>query len=694
MKILIQLLLLPVDLVFLTIDAWIITFGWMKRVVSRDKDQPCHLCRGEDHSSNPHPVRSVLKYRNGWLVTMVSPCIRFRKEAGKRMAFCKREGGFVQVKGWVSLVAIGLTLFWFALIFSALILSSSNPKELFRNFVTFFNPSQGVENTDIDFLETDGVRHNPEKAERYFLSGVKNFDKKDFKTAITEFRIAIKADPAIPKMHFEYARTLLITGQWTQGEQSLRKTIELDPKHVNALLTLAEVLERKEARAEAVVYAGRALEAAPEDRRALRMNAALLASENQPERVRELLDRLVALEPEDPDVLSFAARLEMGLFRNLDIAKGHIAKALELDPNHVDALMASIPLFAQDKQMDKVDATLAQVLKINPDHLEALRNQADLISARYGLGAGLRAYNSLISRFGGDLGLRLRYAELLLQSGNISEGKKWASQLTGSRVASVERSAHWMLAQLYAQLRMHEEAAQHATQTLLKAPGTRNIEIFLAQQLLSLNRPGEAKVQLEKALALRQDDPALISLLTQAMVNMGQQGEAILYLRDRLKVTPEADVLRVRLTQILMQTPQWREALADTRMLQEKYPDAADLKNNLAFLLARAGQDLDRALVLSEALKAQFADNPLIMDTHAFVLAAMNRHEEALTIYEDALNRVGGNSTIRYHYARSLKSLGRLDDARRELHTSLMVDPSFPDAAEATALLKTLPAGE
>ena len=245
--------------------------------------------------------------------------------------------------------------------------------------------------------------------------------------------------------------------------------------------------------------------------------------------------------------------------------------------------MAMIPIYAQEQNLEKVNETMARVLEIQPDNLQALRLRAEMQMSRFGVGVGLRYYGDLMKRFGNNRELRLRYAELLLQSGNVTEGKRLATELTASRVPAIERSAHWMLAQMYSNLRMFDEAIKHAQDVLRLAPGSRNVQVFLTQQYLRSNEPTLARRALERALVDDPDNPGLVGLMARILVRLDRRGDAIALLDEKLEETPDADPLRLRRVEILMESPRWMEAMSDTKILLEKYPDEPSLKNNMAF---------------------------------------------------------------------------------------------------------------
>jgi tetratricopeptide (TPR) repeat protein len=584
---------------------------------------------------------------------------------------------------------------WSTLVFQTLKSVSSDPDNFGRNFISTFNPSS-LETRDREemILERGEARLNPERAERYYLSGIRYLDQRKFANAQVDLKIAIQSNPGDAKLHYHLARAFLGMGQLRQAESSLRQTLEREPEHVQAMLLLSELVQSQENPTEARELAARALEIEPDNLQAIRLNAGQLANLRDTEAVRPLLDTLLARDGENPDIMSFAARLELGLFEQPEAARELLDNALEINPDHIPSKLEMINLHLQNQNIEMVEQTLNEVLELDPDHLQALRLRAEMNLNRFGILAGIREYEQLLDRFGGNLQFRLRYAELLLRAGRVSEAKELAQQLTDSRVRGIERSAHWLLAQMYAQARMFDNAIEHGQGTLRLSPDQPGIHVFLAQNFLNLRQFREAKREAERALALNPLNGQAINLLTQSMRQLDQHAEAIDLLDELLAEYPDEDALKLLRVEILLQSPEWRDAIPYTRDLLETYPDNPSLKNNLAFLLARSGQDLDQALSLVNDLPEDIQENPVIMDTRAYVLAALGRHEEAIPLFEQALSQAGGNVTIRFHYALSLNALGRTEEAARQVQAALMINPDFPQAGEARILMESLTSSE
>lgn len=691
-KILKKTLLFPLDVLYLTVDAWIVGYLYVRRLMLREKDQRCHFCRGEDHSEPGHPVRSALRYQNFWIVKLLAPCLRLSTKSGPRRISCCREGGYTRATALAPALALGLTLFWWGLILGSLKAASSEPDQFWANFITFINPARTLgANRGTDFLELGDARLNPERAERYFMTGVRHFDRQEFARAQVDFKIAIQSNPSDANLHYHLARSLFAMGQMVQGEASIRQALQLDANHAGSLLIMAEILERREDRAGALRHAKRALENRPDHLQSLRMVTALAASTGDLELARASADQLLALDPEQPGTLAFLGRIELNAFQDFEKGRAHLEKALELNPNHVDALLGMIPIYAQEQNLQQMEATLSQVLQIQPGHLQANQMRAEFQLSRFGPTVGIREYESLLQRFPGEPSFRLRHAELLLQNGRMSEGLRTARQLTGPRNSpAIQRNAHWLLAQVYGQIRMLDEAEEHTRQALQLSPGNRNMFLFLMQTMMQNRKFSETQLALENYLAGQPDDLQAVMLLNQVFRAQGDFNRAVAVLDSAIASHPEADLLVLRRVETLMQSPRWQESVSNARMLHERYPERPELANNLAFVLARSRQDLDFAYSLSSGLLEQHPENPGILDTHGLVLAARGDHAAAIPLFESALSQLSTNAMIRHHLALSLAESGRVEEATRHLNIVLVLDPPYSETHQIEQLIASL----
>ncbi len=100
--------------------------------------------------------------------------------------------------------------------------------------------------------------------------------------------------------------------------------------------------------------------------------------------------------------------------------------------------------------------------------------------------------------------------------------------------------------------------------------------------------------------------------------------------------------------------------------------------NNLAFLSADAGKDLDQAMSLAERAKKQAPSSPDISDTLGYVYYQKNLNAAAMQIFKQIVQDQPNNPTFRLHLAMALLKQGDKQGAREEAQKALQ-NASQPD---------------
>lgn len=109
-------------------------------------------------------------------------------------------------------------------------------------------------------------------------------------------------------------------------------------------------------------------------------------------------------------------------------------------------------------------------------------------------------------------------------------------------------------------------------------------------------------------------------------------------------------------------------------------PNNAGTLNNYAYYLAVRGEKLSKALEMTEKSNRLSANNPTFIDTWAWVLFKMNRHQEALTLQEKALALVESpSSELLEHLGDILFHLNRKEEAIQRWIEARDLSPSPSD---------------
>jgi len=107
-------------------------------------------------------------------------------------------------------------------------------------------------------------------------------------------------------------------------------------------------------------------------------------------------------------------------------------------------------------------------------------------------------------------------------------------------------------------------------------------------------------------------------------------------------------------------------------------PENALALNNVAFMDAESGTNLDQAMTFAERAKKQAPNSPDISDTLGFVYYQKNLNAEALQVFRQVVQENPQNATFHLHLAMALQKKGDRDAARDEAQKALK-NASQPD---------------
>jgi tetratricopeptide (TPR) repeat protein len=112
--------------------------------------------------------------------------------------------------------------------------------------------------------------------------------------------------------------------------------------------------------------------------------------------------------------------------------------------------------------------------------------------------------------------------------------------------------------------------------------------------------------------------------------------------------------------------------------------------NNLAYLYADSGENIDEALNLAKMAKGQAPEDPHISDTLGWVYYKKNIYSRAIVYLKEANEKISNHPILRYHLGMAYYKNGDKELAKSELKKALNLDPQFPGSDEARETIKKL----
>ena len=116
-------------------------------------------------------------------------------------------------------------------------------------------------------------------------------------------------------------------------------------------------------------------------------------------------------------------------------------------------------------------------------------------------------------------------------------------------------------------------------------------------------------------------------------------------------------------------------------------PDQPIALNNLAFIKAEEGVDLDEALTMAQRARQKMPDAPNIQDTLGWIYIKKNLSDDAVRVFKDLTDKNPTNPSYHYHYGMALLQKGDRPSAKREFETAMKDNPSKDDAGKLRELI-------
>ncbi|MCH9675277.1 MAG: tetratricopeptide repeat protein, partial [Gammaproteobacteria bacterium] len=238
-------------------------------------------------------------------------------------------------------------------------------------------------------------------------------------------------------------------------------------------------------------------------------------------------------------------------------------------------------------------------------------------------------------------------------------------------------------------------ARGHVDSLATLAPGAMQLTVLRCVIAL-IDKDFDTAHQLaDHVMAVDEHRPVGLKLRGDAYFAAGKHADAVLAYDESMSLAPSRSVLKLSvqaerasgesqrgkfwLSKWLLEHPDdtevrlWRgmvleaegkvdDARAEYRRVLERDKNNLGALNNLAWLTG--ANDPDAGLVLAQRALQVAPDNPTVLDTYGWLLLKIGQGERGLSYLTRAADGSPDNHDIRYHLARALFQVGRVDEAR------------------------------
>ncbi len=534
-----------------------------------------------------------------------------------------------------------------------------------------------------------------------------------------QYQRAITLKPDHLRLYLTLAQFYAASGDLIKADAAFQDAVARFPTQPAARIAYAHYLATRRDLDGAEKQYRAVLKDHPRDVAAKAQLATLLLDRQRPDDARLLVEELKNERRGDPDVLHLAARVLIA-GKDLDGAVTTLQEALKADPDNAKIHQTLGSVFAMRGDIPQAKSELAAAIKAQPQawdarlalaglHLRSRSPDLALEEARAVLAAAPR--HPVALQLAGDA---------LLASGKPNEALGQYDALIA--VAPSSYAGYFRKGMAYRALQKPSEAEGQFRNALDRAPGSPEV----VQQLVSLlfqrdDRSGavtllEAQIKKsDRPAALHHvlgtvyaamDDPAKAEAQHQRAIDLDKTflpayaALGRLYARDPEKVIAQYRAMidaapnnpgpHTLLGMAYEAEQRYDDAILEYERALKLEPRFAPAANNLAWLYAERGTNIDVALNLAQTAMEQLPNDPGVADTLGWLYYKKGAYLKAIALLRESADKLPDNATVHYHLGMALYKNSDAPAAKQALKRALALDPHFPGRDEATQVLAAL----
>jgi tetratricopeptide (TPR) repeat protein len=557
--------------------------------------------------------------------------------------------------------------------------------------------------TEAEAAFTKAVELAPKSVESYLALG--NFYWSLGKPSETEkaFRSALEIDPKDTIANRAMAAFSVATGRYRDAEPYLVRLAESgEPNSVFSLTDYYIASGRAQDAVARLEADGKTLKNIPNLGQRL---ARAYAAAGDTTRAKALVEQVLAGNPAAVDAQLLKGQLLLNEGHR-DEAFDAIKAAATSNPESAEAQFALGRMYASRGDAAAAETSYREVLRINPRAAAAQVAIAKLQLSTGNRDAALKTVEEVTRAQPANIDARLQLVRSLLASKDLQRAER---ELTDLRRAYPNIGAIHVQAGVLALLKNDVAGARNSFERAeqIDPKSTDLMAGRIALDFKTGNAAG-AKARIEQRLK-EGPTPTLLILAARTYITANDQLSAERALRHVIELDASLLTPYEMLGQLYMAQKKLNEARMEFEALAKRQakpvsaltmsgmilmtqgqPEAAKKRfedvlaidpraviaaNNLAWMHAEAGNDLDTALNLAQTATSQAPDQPEIMDTLGWVYYKKNLPELAIPLFESCVKKDPGNASYHYHLGLAYSKAGRSDRARASLQLALTKNP-------------------
>jgi tetratricopeptide (TPR) repeat protein len=540
---------------------------------------------------------------------------------------------------------------------------------------------------------------------------------------------------------YALARFYAARGNNAKADAMVEEATKAKPNEVGPYLILSAYRNRKGDLQGALDAVEAALKVSPNDTQARLRKAELLLDlgyrNNNKEQIAEatsIVDSVLKSDANSPEALFVKAKMDIAADRLPDAAAA-LRRTVEIRPEWAQAHFLLATVLNSEGDRNGARAEVSRALELDAQMLDARRLLANIQSSLGADDLAVEEGRKVLREAPDDLKTRILVTQSLVRQNKPEEGlaelekvpedkrgfetyfafgriymamgkldQARTNLLRANTLSPNQPEILSSLLQVDRQTGHLPDSLERLQHAVAAEPKNAKLETLYAMALAITGKNSEAEQAFKHAIELDPRDITPYQGLAQLMVASGRRDESIETYKKAIEARPDVAGLYLVLGSLYEGGGDVDHAIEQYDKAVKLDPNLAAAKNNLAYLLADKGQDLNRALDLAQEAKAGLPDNASAADTLGWVLFKKGAPAAAVGYLREAegASRAEDPSLniIRLHLAMAYEANGEPDKARETLERAVAsldaaksktpTAPEPPQAAEVRSMMERL----
>jgi tetratricopeptide (TPR) repeat protein len=454
------------------------------------------------------------------------------------------------------------------------------------------------------------------------------------------------------------AQTRIAFAEYSQNKKAeayrdVDAVLKREPRASMALLTKSRFLVSDRKLEDALSYAKQAVAADPASPSAQYLLGSINAALGHRDDAITAFNEVIRLNPR-----AAAAQTQLA---KLSLAKGDPSAAVDLAksavrnaPNSAEARLALIRSTLAKRDYAGADQMLKPIEKAFPNvpAVLAMRGLTDLFLKRYPS-----------ARVAFDRAAALEPANLDALRGQIA---------------------------LDLATKKPDDAVKRAEAWVAKNPADSTGLVVLAQTFGAQGNFAKVEETLKRVIQQTPNELTAYAMLGQVYLRQRRLDDALRQFQDIVSKEPKALGAATMVGMIYEMQGRKGEAKRQYEKVVQQNSNAGVASNNLAWMYAEDGGNLDLALQLAQTAKARMPNRPEVSDTLGWVYYKKDLATLAIPALREAAEKDPQNPSYQYHLGLAYVKTGDRRKAKEALQRALAIKADFSGAEDAKKVLDTL----